>query len=179
MNRLNINNVKERLVDLPEKVKAGKERELNWNDFESDPFELGNGTFANVFKAKLKSNQEIYAVKCIEKNKIKKANLVNQVNLELSITYSLDHPNIIKLVNHWEDDKNINLVIEFAAGGQLIDKLKEQGRFDEKTVIFYMKQILDAFEYMQSREPKVIHRDIKPENILLDAKGFFFFYTSI
>ncbi len=171
MNRLNINNVKERLVDLPEKVRTGKERELNWNDFESDPVELGQGTFATVFKAKLKSSQEIFAVKCIEKNKIKKANLVNQVNLEISITYSLNHPNIIKLINHWEDDKNINLVIEFAGGGQLIDKLKEQGRLDEKTVIFYMKQILDAFEYMQSREPKIIHRDIKPENILLDSKG--------
>ena len=171
MNKYNINNVKERLVELPEKVKSGKEKELNWNDFESDPIELGQGTFATVYKAKLKSNQVFYAVKCIEKYKIKKANLVNQVNLEINITYSLNHPNIIKLENHWEDDKYINLVIEFAEKGQLIDMLKEKGRFDERTVIFYMNQILDAFEYMQTREPKIIHRDIKPENILLDAQG--------
>jgi len=45
--------------------------------------------------------------------------------------YSLDHPNIVKLVNHFEDTKNFYLILELAEGGSLFRKLRNDGRFDD------------------------------------------------
>jgi len=46
-----------------------------------------------------------------------------QVINEVKIMYSLNHKNIIRLYNHFEDEKNIYLVIEFASGGQMYNNL--------------------------------------------------------
>lgn len=85
--------------------------------------------------------------------------------------YNLDHPNIIKLFNHFEEENYIYLMIEYAGGGQLWQKLKKEGRLDENTVKKYMADIILAVEYLHSQNPPIIHRDIKPENIMLDETG--------
>ena len=81
--------------------------------------------------------------------------------------YSMEHENVLKLFDHFEDDEFITLVLEFAERGDLHTLLlkSNQGRFDERTTIKFIKQIVSAFEYLQSKE--IVHRDIKPENILL------------
>lgn len=53
---------------------------------------------------------------------------------EVRIMYNLDHPNIIKLYNHYEEEEFIYLILECATGGQLWHKLNKLGRFDERTV---------------------------------------------
>lgn len=97
--------------------------------------------------------------------------MIPQIKTEIKIMYGLHHPNIVKLFNHFEENDYIYLVIEFAEGGQLWDKLNKKGRFDEKTVQQIIREMVLALEYCHTREPKIIHRDIKPENILLDKEG--------
>ncbi len=52
--------------------------------------------------------------------------MIQQVSNEVKIMYSLTHPNILKLYNHFEDDENIYLVLQFAPGGQLYSMLWKQ-----------------------------------------------------
>lgn len=85
--------------------------------------------------------------------------------------YNLDHPNIIKLYNHFEEENFIYLMIEYAGGGQLYQKLKRDKRFDETTTKQYMADIILAVEYLHIQDPPIIHRDIKPENLILDEQG--------
>jgi len=60
--------------------------------------------------------------------------MVPQIKTEIKIMYGLHHPNIVALYNHFEENDFIYLIIEYAEGGQLWDKLNKKGRFDEKTV---------------------------------------------
>lgn len=55
-----------------------------------------------------------------------KKNLVDQIRLETEIQYKLNHPNILKLYDHYEDDKNIYLVLEYCPKGQLYELLQKK-----------------------------------------------------
>jgi len=91
--------------------------------------------------------------------------------MEIKIMYKLCHQNIIKLYNHFEDDENVYLIIEFAAQGQLWEKLTKSGRFDMNKAKLYMSDVISGIAYLHKQDPPIIHRDIKPENILIDAAG--------
>lgn len=87
-----------------------------------------------------KFTSETFAMKKIRKEIIKDipAN-IKQVENELNIMYSLDHPNIIKLVTHFEDADYIYLIQEFAPGKSLYDKLKTSGRINDLQCANYVK----------------------------------------
>lgn len=163
-----LNKVKDRLIYLSPTVQAGWEDESSVTDFEVLK-SLGQGAFGKVYKVCHKKSRLIYAIKEMNKSQLKFNNMVEQVVNEVKIMYGLNHDNIIKLYNHFEDDKNIYLVIEFASGGQLYQNLfKQPGkRFSEKIGAKYIDQLVDSLDYIHSK--KIIHRDIKPENILIDG----------
>jgi serine/threonine protein kinase len=96
-----------------------------------DKFE-GVGGFGRVYKVRHKKSKNIYAIKVINKTKILENDLMEQVKLEVRIMYALDHPHIIKLHNHYEDDDNFYLIIQYAPKGQLYTKLKMCKRLDER-----------------------------------------------
>jgi serine/threonine protein kinase len=165
-----INPVKNRILFLSPSVVAGEEKEATKNDFESlTNANIGVGGFGKVYKVKHKVSKNIYAIKVINKGKILENDLTEQMKLEVRIMYKLDHPNIIKLYNHFEDDESFYLILEYAPKGQLFGKLKMLGRLDERHAAQYIREIVSAVEYLHSLKPAIIHRDIKPENILLDA----------
>jgi len=56
--------------------------------------------------------------------------------------YECKHENIIRLFNHYEDQSNVYLLMEYASGGCLRDKFQEKKRLDEKTVLNYISQII-------------------------------------
>ena len=118
-----------------------------------------------------KISRELYAIKVVNKKKVVDANLLPQLRREIRIMYSLSHPHIIKLYNHFEDDNNFYLVLELAEGGTVFQKLAKFKSFDEAAAAQYMREIILAVEYLHSRDPPIIHRDIKPENLLLDKEG--------
>lgn len=81
----------------------------------------------------------------------------------------LDHPNILRLFEIFNDDKRYYLVTELCTGGDLYDEIKNRKTFDEKDAAIIIKQILEAVSYCHANY--IMHRDIKPENVLIDGKS--------
>jgi calcium-dependent protein kinase len=85
---------------------------------------------------------------------------------EVRILQSLDHPNIVKLYEFFEDKKRYYIVTEICKGGELFDDIVNRGKLSEKEAAVLMRQLLMAVNYIHIND--IIHRDLKPENILLE-----------
>eukprot|EP01068_Selenidium_serpulae_P017666 Selendium_serpulae@DN6395_c1_g1_i6.p1 len=122
---------------------------------------LGKGSYGSVIKAKEKRSGAIRAVKIVNKPKIEN---ITRLKREIQIMKRLDHPNIIKLFEVYEDTKNLYLVLELCTGGELFDRIIKSGHFSERYAASLMKQVFNAIAYCHSND--VMHRDLKPENLL-------------
>merc|ERR1719352_1121194 len=133
--------------------------------YEVDKKKLGEGSYGSVCKGTNKSTGAPRAVKSISKEHMKNLERFKQ---EIAIMKMMDHPNIIKLYESFEDRKNIYLVMELCLGGELFDRIIESGHFTEVQAALLMQQIIRAIYYMH--ENHVCHRDLKPENFLFTTK---------
>mmetsp|Transcript_37172 Transcript_37172/g.118294 ORF Transcript_37172/g.118294 Transcript_37172/m.118294 type:complete len:381 (-) Transcript_37172:81-1223(-) len=132
--------------------------------YEVEKKKLGEGSYGSVTKGKHRKTKEVRAVKTIAKSQMKN---IDRFMQEIAILKMMDHPNIIKLFETFEDARNIYLVMELCIGGELFDKIIEEGHLTEVNAAQLMKQIIHAVYYMHSES--VCHRDLKPENILMDS----------
>ena len=164
-----LNKVQKRVLFLSPTVTTGLERECNKNDFyrQGDSY-IGKGAFGEVWKVSHKMTGKIYVIKVMNKSDFKEQKLMEQINREIEIMYKLNHPHVMRLINHFEDDEKFYLIMPYASKGQLYSLLRRQVRFDQRTAAQYMREVLEAVRYIHSFSPKIIHRDIKPENLLLD-----------
>merc|ERR1719238_1729049 len=126
---------------------------------------MGEGSYGTVSKGTNKATKQLRAVKSIAKAKVKDPDRFKQ---EIAIMKMMDHPNIIKLYETFEDHRNIYLVMELCAGGELFDRIIECGHFTEVQAANLMQQIVRAMYYMH--ENHVCHRDLKPGNFLFMTK---------
>ena len=92
-----------------------------------------------------------------------------RLKFEIDILKNLDHPNILRLYEVFEDKKYIYLVTELCYGGELFDEILKRKTFTEKDAAVVIKQVLSAIAYCHDKN--VAHRDLKPENILLNTKS--------
>lgn len=128
---------------------------------------LGDGAFGSVRKITHRVTGEIRAVKTIHKKNLRSEEERHTFFNEVSVLRSLDHPNILKLYEFYQDDKNFYLITELCSGGELFDRIISHGSFTEAMGANYMNQILSVTAYCHDRN--VVHRDLKPENFLLDT----------
>jgi len=126
---------------------------------------IGEGTYGQVCRGIHKSTKAKRAIKIISKAQMKN---VRRFREEIEIMKMMDHPNIIKLFESFEDNKNIYLAMELCAGGELFDRIIEAGHLSEKSAAVVTQQILKAIFYMHERS--ISHRDLKPENFLFLTK---------
>ena len=113
-----VNNVKNRMLFLSPSVMSGEERECRKDDFESlANSNIGVGGFGKVYKVRHKVSKNIFAIKVSNKKKILEHDLVEQIKLEVKIMYKLNHDHILKLYNHYEDDDNFYLILQYCAKG--------------------------------------------------------------
>lgn len=131
-----------------------------------DKKKLGEGSYGTVSKATHKETGSIRAVKTISIAQMKNQ---SRLQREVDIMSALDHPNIIKLYDSFEDSRAIYLVMEICEGGEMFDAIIEAGHFGEKDAAVLVQQICRAIYYMH--ENKYCHRDLKPENFLFTKKG--------
>eukprot|EP01055_Gregarina_sp_Pseudo9_P001360 Gregarina_sp_Pseudo_9__1359@NODE_190_length_3691_cov_19_524918_g175_i0_p1_GENE_NODE_190_length_3691_cov_19_524918_g175_i0NODE_190_length_3691_cov_19_524918_g175_i0_p1_ORF_typecomplete_len836_score178_33Pkinase/PF00069_25/9_1e74Pkinase_Tyr/PF07714_17/3_4e43Pkinase_Tyr/PF07714_17/3_5e03EFhand_7/PF13499_6/5_9e12EFhand_7/PF13499_6/6_3e10EFhand_1/PF00036_32/0_00049EFhand_1/PF00036_32/0_0024EFhand_1/PF00036_32/0_00058EFhand_1/PF00036_32/0_0077EFhand_6/PF13405_6/1_1e05EFhand_6/PF13405_6/0_14EFhand_6/PF len=120
---------------------------------------IGQGSWGGVHEAVERSSGFLRAIKKIPK----KADLT-RFRQEMTILKGFDHPRIIRLYETFEDYGHLYMVMEYCRGGELFDRLTEEGPLPEPVAAFLMKQILSALAYCHSRG--VVHRDLKPENFL-------------
>ena len=128
---------------------------------------LGDGAFGSVRKITHRVTGEVRAVKTIHKKSLRTPEEQATFFNEVSVLRALDHPNILKLYEFYQDDKNYYLITEFCAGGELYDRIINSGFFSEALAASIMKQILSCVMYCHSRG--VVHRDLKPENFLFES----------
>ena len=135
--------------------------------------ELGNGAFGKVYKVKRKNsgfNPIIRALKVISKDQMMVSeNASEELKSEIEILKKLDHPNIMKIYEFFEDEKNIYLINEFCGGGDVASMNNDYGVFPEFLVKFIMTQVFLAISFLHSN--KVVHGDIKRENIAFVYDG--------
>ena len=81
----------------------------------------------------------------------------------------LNHKNITKILELFESDNYILIIMEYINGGNLFSFVKKRRKLSEKTAKFLFKQIIEGIEYIHSKN--IVHRDIKLENILIDLKN--------
>lgn len=127
--------------------------------------QLGKGTFAKVYYARSLITNQAVAIKVVDKEKILKVGLMDQVKREISVMRMVRHPNIIHLYEVLATKTKIYFVIEYAKGGELFNKVAK-GKLKEDIARKYFQQLINALDFCHSRG--VYHRDIKPENLLLD-----------
>lgn len=131
---------------------------------------LGSGRNGDVRKCIHKITKDVRVVKIIAKSGLHKEEIESRsVFKEVEILKTVDHPNLPRIYEFFEDDINFYIVLELCKGGDLFDKIVEMQTFSEFEAAWIMQQILSGLTYLHAK--KIIHRDIKPENILLDEKN--------
>lgn len=129
---------------------------------------LGQGTFAKVHHARNLKTGTSVAIKIIDKEKILKVGMVDQIKREISVMRLVRHPNVVELYEVMASKTKIYFVMEYAKGGELFNKVAK-GKLKEDVARKYFQQLISAVDFCHSRG--VYHRDLKPENLLLDENG--------
>ena len=131
---------------------------------------IGRGTFSTVNVAEQKSDpSKRVAIKIIDKENLKpdEKNLIRQ---EAKIIKGLNHENIIKFYDHYEDYKKAYYVFELVEGGDLLEYVLNRGKLTEREARRVFRQMLRVLQYLHRNN--ILHRDLKPENILLEFDSF-------
>ena len=121
---------------------------------------IGEGTSSCIYKGNYKN--KLVAVKTIKKEWLSNSDYQN-INSEIKIHSMLNHKNIIKFIDNYENKENIKIVLEHADTN--LKNIMRNSRMKETDCKKYTKEILNGLDYLHDN--KIIHRDIKPENILL------------
>lgn len=123
---------------------------------------LGKGAFGSVSKARVRATKADRAIKSIKKALMK--DRLGVLKKEIEIMKMVDHPNIIKLYEIFEDATTLYLVMELCLGGTLDDKLTRDGGMSERQTAAVMHQTLRAVAYLH--KTSICHRDLKADNLL-------------
>ena len=90
---------------------------------------------------------------------------------EIELLEKLDHPNIVKYVDHFKANDQVYIELEWAGSGDLKNQISEYARRkvvpDEATIWYYFSQIATAVEYLHAQN--IVHRDLKPANIMITS----------
>ncbi|KAM0855839.1 hypothetical protein ACQ4PT_049516 [Festuca glaucescens] len=130
---------------------------------------IGEGTFAKVRIARNMESGDHVAIKILDKAKVQKHRLVEQIRREICTMKLIQHPNVVRLHEVMGSKARIFIVLEYVTGGELHDIIADRGSLKEDEARKYFQQLINAVDYCHSRG--VYHRDLKIENLLLDTAG--------
>jgi len=138
----------------------------NYSDISNYTFEkdIGEGNFGKVKLGIFKPTGEEFAIKILNKNKIK-IKMKNSIFKENEIITRFNHINVVYVFQILEDSENFYIIMEYCKHGELFDYIvkKEKLTEEESSIFFY--QLINGIEYIHSKG--ISHRDLKPENLLL------------
>ncbi|GMP32849.1 hypothetical protein CsSME_00006420 [Camellia sinensis var. sinensis] len=127
--------------------------------------DIGSGNFGVAKLVRDKKTAELYAVKFIDRGH----KIDEHVQREIMNHRSLKHPNIIRFKEVLLTPTHLAIVMEYAAGGELFERICNAGRFSEDEARFFFQQLISGVSYCHSMQ--ICHRDLKLENTLLHGSS--------
>ncbi|CAK0790093.1 unnamed protein product, partial [Prorocentrum cordatum] len=141
---------------------AARKQEVSPHDAYSFERTLGSGTYGTVKLAREKTTGARRAVKMISKS-------THHQDCEIEHLLFLDHPHIVKLYEHYEDQSYVYLVMDYCSGGDLQSTISESRGagclLPECFVSDVMRQVLMAIAHVHSHG--IVHLDLKAANVML------------
>ncbi len=131
--------------------------------------ELGAGGVGRVFKAVHRRLEKLFALKILHERAVHSPAAVRRFHQEVKAAARLEHPNVVRTVYAGEQEGVHYLVMEYVAGQDLHNLVKQHGPLPPARALGYIVQAAQGLEYAHAQG--VIHRDIKPGNLLVDAQG--------
>ncbi|XP_051852677.1 hormonally up-regulated neu tumor-associated kinase homolog A-like [Antechinus flavipes] len=131
---------------------------------------INKGSFAKVMEGLHLPTGEKVAIKVINKTKAQQDSyILKNMKREPRIQQMVKHPHIVQLYETLETENSFYMVMELCLGGDLLDKIYDQKKLDEKEVRRFIKQIMSAVGHLHHHG--IVHRDLKIENFLLDENN--------
>ncbi|KAG6510860.1 hypothetical protein ZIOFF_028905 [Zingiber officinale] len=125
--------------------------------------DIGSGNFGVAKLVRDVRTKELFAIKLIERGQ----KIDEHVQREIMNHRSLKHPNIVRFKEVLLTPTHLAIVMEYAAGGELFERICNAGRFSEDEARFFFQQLISGVSYCHCMQ--ICHRDLKLENTLLDG----------
>lgn len=129
---------------------------------------LGKGGMGTVYLARNVKLGTLWAIKQVNKNVGENVDLLAEPNM----LKKLNHPSLPRIFDIIEDEESIYIIEDYIEGDSLDKVIKDAGRFPEKTVVDWAKQLCEVLIYLHTQKPNpIIYRDMKPANIIVNSEG--------
>ena len=130
--------------------------------------QIGHGAFGKVNLALHVASGRLVAIKTFSKKNLKNKNAKQKIKHEIDILSKLRHPFINQILDSFETEKHIFIVMEYVCG-DLLGFIRKRGKLSESISKLIFKQIIEGLKYIHKK--KIVHRDIKLDNILIDLSN--------
>jgi serine/threonine-protein kinase CHEK2 len=135
---------------------------------------IGKGNFSEVHIGVNRSTGERVAVKIVDTAKTEQFSKKSRsetlnIDSEMEVLRTLHHPNVIKFFEMYRAASKVFLVIEYADGGDLLNRIIEGGKYNDIDGRKVFGEICAGVAYLHARD--ICHRDLKPDNVLMTADG--------
>lgn len=127
--------------DVEKKYKLGKE--------------LGTGNFAVVRLGTSRSDGKKYAIKIIDKALC--AGKEDMIDMELAVLRQADHAHLVGMKEYFDTPKHLYLVLDYVEGGELFDRIVDEGNFTERDASRIVRQMVEAIQYATTLPPSPYH----------------------
>ena len=131
--------------------------------------QIGKGAFGKVNLGLHILTGRIVAIKSFNKKKLNNDKAKAKIYHEINLMKNLRHSSVVKILDTFETEKYIFIIMENIAGGDLLSFVKKRTKLNEKVCKYIFKQILEAIKYIHSKN--IVHRDIKLDNVLIDLNN--------
>ncbi len=168
---IRINELKDRIFILSPKVKSGQDRESNMEDFYLLEENIKYGCLGNLITSIHKVSKVKYALKIIKKEEIIGKNFVEKINTFIDTNYRSTNANIIKFINHFEEDNHLVFIYSLMKINLLefVEKQYSKDDYYENHSMQYFIQVVGGVLFLHNN--KKFNIDIRPENIMIDKQN--------